>query len=422
MKAESPKENRKLWASPWCYRESILITAWLLVFGITLEIFTFGAGINPISWPLNLIVLVLFITALVVTFFFNKNMAFVRWVSNIPNAICAISFTGLLILIMAILPQVQGRWKILDITGATHIKNSYPYLVSQLFLLTSLGFTILRRLSRKMTRKNIAFLINHFGIWITLSAAYAGAGDIQKFSLTLNENQQFINIAYIGGESKKVLQLPFKIKLIDFDISFYDPDIGVYDKEKDEYLMKDFTTKIPPEKQSFFYEKWDIKYVYYLKSATNIDDDFYESNFHGAVPALYVHVRDTLDLLFKAGWLTSGSYKIPRKNIQLDKKTILFMDDPKVQEYNSLVAVKADQSETDTFRIMVNSPLQYMGWKFYQASYDEKKGKWSDLSVLEAIKDPWLPAVYAGIFLLLAGSVYLVWSGKKKPPIKEEKQ
>ena len=43
----------------------------------------------------------------------------------------------------------------------------------------------------------------------------------------------------------------------------------------------------------------------------------------------------------------------------------------------------------------------------YQLSYDETKGKWSTVSVFELVRDPWLPVVYAGILMLLLGSVCL---------------
>ncbi|KPL25985.1 MAG: hypothetical protein AMS23_03830, partial [Bacteroides sp. SM1_62] len=60
----------------------------------------------------------------------------------------------------------------------------------------------------------------------------------------------------------------------------------------------------------------------------------------------------------------------------------------------------------------VNKPFKYRGWKLYQLSYDERMGKWSRVSVIEAVRDPWLPVVYTGIFLLLAGALYLFWIGQ----------
>ena len=55
--------------------------------------------------------------------------------------------------------------------------------------------------------------------------------------------------------------------------------------------------------------------------------------------------------------------------------------------------------------IEVNKPLSIEGWKIYQLSYDETKGKWSDTSVFELVRDPWLYAVYFGLILMVIGAV-----------------
>ena len=42
-------------------------------------------------------------------------------------------------------------------------------------------------------------------------------------------------------------------------------------------------------------------------------------------------------------------------------------------------------------------------------------GKWSNVSVFELVTDPWLPIVYAGIFMLLIGAVGMfLTAGRKK--------
>ena len=56
--------------------------------------------------------------------------------------------------------------------------------------------------------------------------------------------------------------------------------------------------------------------------------------------------------------------------------------------------------------ILVNKPLNFMGWKIYQLSYSEAMGGIS-ISILELVRDPWLPYAYAGIFMMLFGAVML---------------
>ena len=50
-------------------------------------------------------------------------------------------------------------------------------------------------------------------------------------------------------------------------------------------------------------------------------------------------------------------------------------------------------------------------------------GRWSAISVLELVADPWLPYVYIGIFLLALGAVgmFLTSKGNKKTQPQTEK-
>ena len=67
------------------------------------------------------------------------------------------------------------------------------------------------------------------------------------------------------------------------------------------------------------------------------------------------------------------------------------------------VYTKGGTTVRDTIR--VNKPLSVHGWKIYQYSYDEAKGGMSDISIFELVRDPWLPYVYCGIFMMLAGAI-----------------
>jgi cytochrome c biogenesis protein ResB len=62
--------------------------------------------------------------------------------------------------------------------------------------------------------------------------------------------------------------------------------------------------------------------------------------------------------------------------------------------------------------VEVNKPYKARGWNFYQLGYEEKMGPASQLSIIEAVYDPWLPLVYTGIFLMIAGALYLFWLGR----------
>jgi uncharacterized membrane protein AbrB (regulator of aidB expression) len=77
------------------------------------------------------------------------------------------------------------------------------------------------------------------------------------------------------------------------------------------------------------------------------------------------------------------------------------------------MVIRDNRTVADTVKLEVNKPRRFGRWKLYQVGYDAQMGKYSTLSVIEAVKDPWLPLVYAGIFMLLTGSVYLFWQGSR---------
>ena len=66
-----------------------------------------------------------------------------------------------------------------------------------------------------------------------------------------------------------------------------------------------------------------------------------------------------------------------------------------------------------TSTVDVNNPVEVEGWRIYQYSYDTQMGAMSQTSILELVSDPWLPLVYTGIYMMLAGAVCLFAFGKK---------
>ena len=89
------------------------------------------------------------------------------------------------------------------------------------------------------------------------------------------------------------------------------------------------------------------------------------------------------------------------------------MPEREPKRYASEVTVYSESGEKVDAVIEVNHPLEIEGWKIYQLSYDEALGRWSDTSVFELVRDPWLPWVYAGIYMLLAGALLTFFTNKK---------
>ena len=63
----------------------------------------------------------------------------------------------------------------------------------------------------------------------------------------------------------------------------------------------------------------------------------------------------------------------------------------------------------------VNHPVEIDGWKIYQKDFRlTEAGDKCQISILELVRDPWLPWVYAGIYLMLGGALLLLVFGKRK--------
>lgn len=67
--------------------------------------------------------------------------------------------------------------------------------------------------------------------------------------------------------------------------------------------------------------------------------------------------------------------------------------------------------------VEVNQPVHFKGYSLYQDGYDHSRGADSAYSILLVVRDPWIPLVYAGIFMLLAGAAGLIIVG----PLKQQK-
>ena len=84
------------------------------------------------------------------------------------------------------------------------------------------------------------------------------------------------------------------------------------------------------------------------------------------------------------------------------------------KRFASEVVAKGKSGQDVPAVIEVNKPLKLDGWKMYQYDYDSEAGEESKISVLQLVRDPWLPAVFTGIFMMLAGAFVMMIVGFKR--------
>ena len=412
MNQVTKKLKRKTWEQPWRYRESFLVVLELMFLGLIFEVLTGGRGAPLLKWPVNAVVGAGILLLLFIIYYRYKSRPMVKWLSSVPAAISAISFFALVTLLLGFIRQDDADAnRYMSLLGLTHMKNSWLMMVSGMYFLTTLGLVALRR-ATPLRSKNLGFLLNHVGLWITIAAGYLGSGDLMRLDLTVWEGQPSTNRA-MDKRTQQVHTLPFAVRLIDFNIEDYNPKLAIMDGR---------TGKISFEegKSLPFVEKglktalmnWEVEVLEYEPATFRQDDGYYKADSIGSAPAAYVRAVNRVSGEETKGWLSSGSFRVINQHMPLDNHKFLVMTIPEPEKYSSDILIVNDAQEARPLTLEVNKPFKYMGWKLYQLSYDERMGKWSRVSVIEAVRDPWLPLVYLGVFLLLAGALYLFWIGQ----------
>lgn len=100
--------------------------------------------------------------------------------------------------------------------------------------------------------------------------------------------------------------------------------------------------------------------------------------------------------------------------IELNQFIMEQYEDGSPKRYASDVNIYTKSGKNFHATVDVNKPVKVDGWKIYQYGYDTAAGPQSRISILELVSDPWLPAVYVGIAMLLAGALTLLFMSHKR--------
>ena len=100
--------------------------------------------------------------------------------------------------------------------------------------------------------------------------------------------------------------------------------------------------------------------------------------------------------------------------IELKKFIMETYDDGSPKRFASEIQILTKSGKNIETVVDVNKPYEVDGWKIYQYGYDTQMGAQSQISIFELVSDPWLPWVYAGIYMMLAGAVCMFVIGGRK--------
>ncbi|WP_321280461.1 cytochrome c biogenesis protein ResB [Marinifilum fragile] len=404
------KPTKPLWQTPWGYAESFLIAFGLLLIGFLLEFTIQSNSGTSIRYPMNLILGAVFLTFLLVFYRLIRKSNLYHFLSGVPASVGAIAVLTLLVIIMGITPQVSMQEEnLITRLSLNQLTTSWPFLFINLYLLVVLALVIVRK-SFPFRLKNWGFVCSHLGLWITIFAAGLGSGDLMRLKMDLYTNKTEWKAYDNNGN---YYELPLAIKLNDFLIEEFNPKLAVVENESGKLYeaTKPSMIMIEDELECRLHD-WNIKVDDFLVSSGRVGEKYHQMYDFGAAPAAKVSVvvnsSDTL-----SGWISCGSFNRPHESLKLDDKYSLLMTVPEPKKFSSKVTIFTPDGQKEEQVLEVNKPQSVNGWKIYQLSYDEKMGKYSNLSVVEVVKDPWQVYVYIGIFMMMIGSIYMFWRGNK---------
>lgn len=396
-----------MWRKPWGLGEGTLTCIGLIAIGFVLQICTGGINWDNLSSPINVYLLIAYIIILCLLFSLRQRIYFIRWAMCYKAAIPSITFVAAITLIMGLVRQVPANSAPADAIGFSKMLSFWPFVLLYWWATTILGLTTLKQFSSFHWRK-LPVICSHLGLFTAILCGTLGSADMQR--LTMNTR--------VGGTEWRASdtngnlhELPLAIELRDFTIDEYPPKLMIIDNAtgkslpdgNPEHILLDESTTAGT------IAGWNIKVSENLDMAASVTTEdtikFVEWHSLGATSAVCIEATSSDGKTVRNGWVSCGSFAFPYNAMRLDNNCSIVMPDREPKRFASKVKIYTQTGKILETEIEVNKPAKIDGWKIYQLSYDETKGRWSDISVFELVSDPWLPFVYSGIGLMLVGAI-----------------
>lgn len=295
-----------MWHKPWRMKEGFVIGAGLTIIGLVLQFSLGPVDWSLFAWPINIIVLGIFLLLSGIIFTFRSKVYGFRFLATSTCAVPALVMTAALTIIMGLTAQVAESSPPADFFGITKMLSFWPFVLLYLWIAFILAQVSLVQVLHFKWRR-LPSLVSHLGLLISLLTATLGNADMQRLQMyTVLEQTEWRGI----NERNMMIELPIAIKLKQFIMETYDDG-----------SPKRFASDI----------------IIYTKNGDSL--------------------QATVD---------------------------------------------------------VNKPVEVRGWKIYQYGYDTTKGAESELSILELVRDPWLPYVYTGIYMMLFGALTMFIFGVRR--------
>ena len=341
-----------------------------MVTGLILQLATGNVDAAFFWYPVNLLFGGAYLVLLLLLHLLSRRSAALRWFAGLEASITSLCIWLVLVVLMGLTPQVapteHPAGGLIARLGVNRMTTSWPFVLLFLYVLTVLGQVTLRKLAR-FRWKDIPFVLNHAGLFITLWAAILGNGDLQRLRMPVSEGAAEWRAT---DETGGMTELSLAIELKNFTIDEYPPKLMIIDnttgKAQPEGQPVNLLVEESPLSGSLL--DWTVEVTDYLPMAACVADkdtvNFVGFQSEGATSALYVKALNRKDGSRREGWVSSGNYMFPYVTLPLSDSEILVMPEREPRRFASDVTVYTKDKQKKEALIEVNKPFSVAGGRF----------------------------------------------------------
>ncbi len=386
------------------YKKTVVRCACILLASAALQLFTGGVDVSFLEYPWGVVLAANYLYLLVLVSFNKDKWRWTEMFTNRQTYIVLLATMLGLTLLFGLIRQDGAGGGIIKLLGFAQMKSSWVFNVFLFYFTTVVGIKAIDDI-RNFKKQKLHALIMHVSFFAILFAGIFGSGEKTRVRLKAIQGEP-INIG-TTNDGKRV-ELPFVVRLKEFSLEEYPPQVHLL---SDDNLSKEKIV-LEDDKSRGMLGKWSVECVEYIEMAGQKPGDsvYIPMNHVGATSAARIRATDGDETV--EGWVSCGSHIFKAATLLLPDGGAFIMPRREIKKYLSEVEVINDGNK-EIFNISVNNPATVGAWKIYQSGYDETRGQWSTISVLECVKDGWYPVAHVAMWLILMAGLFTLLLNRK---------
>lgn len=383
------------WRLPWSPSAAAAATAVTVMPCAAVQILHPGLMVALPAPPWGALTIALPLLLLIVYQAWRPQSPVLASLGGIPLAIASLAAAGLIAAPTAIWPTGTTAPSFLLRLGLADSTTSLPFAAAYALLLANLTVSGARyALTRRSSAWTVVFV--HAGLVVALGAAASGLGNTVRARVWLEEGAPAATRAFRIDDGRPV-PLPRPIALRDFQLETWEASLAAGEQAAGTWRYRPGRLALRPGTEEHL-GPWLVHIDEVLPQVAIVDGQPRPFPQPGAGPAARVRVMDVSGAVLASGWVHPPTAHGPPLILPVGNTGAVLIPPLKPRLFRSLLRLGDQDTELE-----VNRPLMVDGWWLYQTGYDEERGGASTRSQLEAVHDPALPGIYAGVGLLAIG-------------------